>query len=262
MSPISTSHGRRPVGQESRNSAMTMNVPDDERLEAMAEFAAGAGHEINNPVATIKARVDLLLRGETDPQRRQWLAVIGGQAERIRDMIGDAMLFGRPPQPEMESLELVPVVQSVMDNLAERAGQSGCTFQLTADEDVQVWADPGQLRVVLTELITNSINALPTGGPIRLEIQASDSSAGSCNALIRVADDGIGLSEIDRTHLFNPFYSGRQAGRGLGFGLPKCWRIVSNHRGRIEVESAEGGPTTFSVYWPKAPVTAESGETE
>jgi signal transduction histidine kinase len=241
---------------------MTMIVPDDERLEAMAEFAAGAGHEINNPVATIKARVDLLLRGETDPQRRQWLAVIGGQAERIRDMIGDAMLFGRPPQPEKESLELAPVVQSVMDNLAERAGQSGCTLQLTADDDVQVWADPIQLQVVLTELITNSINALSDGGPIRIEIQAADTPVDSCDALIRVTDNGIGLSEIDRKHLFNPFYSGRQAGRGLGFGLPKCWRIVSNHRGRIEVESADGGPTTFSVYWPKPPVSAETGESE
>ncbi|MBT6494080.1 MAG: hypothetical protein HOL01_05955, partial [Planctomycetaceae bacterium] len=60
-----------------------MIVPDDERLEALAEFAAGAGHEINNPVATIKARVDLLLRSETDPQRRHWLSIIGGQAERI-----------------------------------------------------------------------------------------------------------------------------------------------------------------------------------
>ena len=72
------------------------------KLEALAEFAAGAGHEINNPAATIVGRVELLLKGETNPERRQALLTIGAQALRIRDMIGDLMLFARPPRPEPE----------------------------------------------------------------------------------------------------------------------------------------------------------------
>ena len=67
------------------------------KLEALAEFAAGAGHEINNPVATIVGRAELLLKGETNPERRQALLTIGAQALRIRDMIGDLMVFARPP---------------------------------------------------------------------------------------------------------------------------------------------------------------------
>ncbi|PWG73888.1 hypothetical protein DF186_20725, partial [Enterococcus hirae] len=81
-------------------------TPDVDKLEAMAEFAAGAGHEINNPVATIVGRVQMLLKTEMDPERRQSLATIGGQAYRVRDMIGDAMLFARPPAPRPEVLPL------------------------------------------------------------------------------------------------------------------------------------------------------------
>ncbi|MDF1743086.1 MAG: histidine kinase dimerization/phospho-acceptor domain-containing protein, partial [Gimesia sp.] len=83
--------------------------PSTDKLEAMAEFAAGAGHEINNPVATIVGRVQMLLKGETDPDRRQSLATIGGQAYRVRDMIGDAMLFARPPDPRPVSLNFQSV---------------------------------------------------------------------------------------------------------------------------------------------------------
>jgi signal transduction histidine kinase len=234
-----------------------MIAPDDERLEALAEFAAGAGHEINNPVATIKARVDLLLRSETDPQRRHWLSIIGGQAERIRDMIGDAMLFGRPPQPKMELLDLSPIAASALEELAEHAHQSGCTFDLTADDTVPIWADPVQIHVVVGELLANSIDALGDGGTVFVEVRSIVEAENESTALLKVTDHGPGLSEIDRRHLFDPFYSGRQAGRGLGFGLPKCWRIVSNHRGRMEVESAPGGPTTFSIYWPSKPIEAD-----
>lgn len=240
-----------------QRTALTMIVPDDERLEALAEFAAGAGHEINNPVATIKARVDLLLRSETDPQRRHWLSIIGGQAERIRDMIGDAMLFARPPQPNREALDLSRIAASALDELAEHAAQSNCSFDLKADDAVPIWADPVQLHVVISELLANSIDALQTGGPIVIEVRSIVDAENQSAALLKVTDHGPGLSDIDRRHLFDPFYSGRQAGRGLGFGLPKCWRIVSNHRGRIEVESAPGGPTTFSIYWPSKPISAD-----
>ena len=68
--------------------------------------------------------------------------------------------------------------------------------------------------------------------------------------LLRIRDEGIGLSEIEREHLFDPFFSGRQAGRGLGFGLSKAWRIVDRHGGRIDVEADQVGCTVLTVLWP------------
>src|SRR2546425_8106692 len=89
------------------------------KLAALAEFAAGAGHEINNPVATIVGRAELLLKDETNPERRQALLTIGAQALRVRDMIGDLMLFARPPKPEPQSLDLDEVVEDVLRKLSD-----------------------------------------------------------------------------------------------------------------------------------------------
>lgn len=219
------------------------------KLEALAEFAAGAGHEINNPVATIAGRAGLLLRNETDPERRDALTTIVAQAYRIRDMIGDAMLFGRPPRPAPERLNLPDVLQAVVAKMSEAAQTRGCSLQLSAETDVPIWADPVQLSVVLSSLIQNGLDAIPGGQTIDICARAQAGGAVK-RAFFSVLDRGPGLSDEEREHLFDPFYSGRQAGRGLGFGLPKCWRIITNHGGRIEVESKPDCETTFRVYWP------------
>src|SRR5258708_12572049 len=92
------------------------------KLRALAEFAAGAGHEINNPVATIVGYAQQLLAGETDPDRRHALATIGAQAYRIRDMIGDIMLFARPPGPNPQSPALSAILPDTAQKLSGHAG--------------------------------------------------------------------------------------------------------------------------------------------
>ena len=191
-------------------------VPDDFRLESLAEFAAGAGHEINNPLATIIGRVQLLLRNETDPGRRQALEAIGGQAYRIRDMIGDAMLFARPPLGQCQSLDLSSAVQGVVDAFGEKTRARNCEVSLSLAADAAVWADSDQLGVVVSCLLRNALEAVDDGGQIAIEttVQPGESR-------LVVSNSGRGLSAVERAHLFDPFYSGRQAGRGLGFGLSK-----------------------------------------
>jgi signal transduction histidine kinase len=224
------------------------------KVDALAQFAAGAGHEINNPLATIAGRVQILLRDETDSNRRQNLATIGAQALRVRDMIGDLMLFARPPAPLSRRLLLNELAESVVDRFAETARLRGCRLMLSAAGPVFATVDPTQFQVVLSELIRNGLEATdPSGesasGEIVVGIERSRVEAKSC-AVLSVTDNGPGMTEQDRAHLFDPFYSGRDAGRGLGFGLCKCWRIVTEHGGSIEVDSVPRVATTFRVYWP------------
>ena len=224
-------------------------LPDTAKLEAMAEFAAGAGHEINNPLATIIGRAQLLLRDEPDPQRRQMLMSIGAQAYRIRDMIGDTMLFARPPAPACERISLHETISSVVGKLTDELKTGRCIVRIQCDEAIHLHADAGQLSVVLSELIRNSRQALqPDGGEIHVSAVPREGIA-----ILEIRDSGRGFSEIERQHAFDPFFSGRQAGRGLGFGLAKCWRIVGLHGGKIEIQSAEQGLTTVRILWPIAP---------
>ncbi len=221
------------------------------KLEALAEFAAGAGHEINNPVAAIKGRVELLLREEADPQRKRMLLKIGAQAERIRDMIGDLMLFARSPEAQPRSLDLKSMLDEVASHFADhlRARRISLDWQLA--DDVTIWADETQLCVVISELLRNSIRFSPEGATIGISSRR-ETCEGTAWAILSMSDVGPGLSETDREHLFDPFYSGRQAGRGLGFGLCKCWRIVTMHGGQITAEPYDPTGLVMSVHWPCA----------
>ncbi len=107
-------------------------------------------------------------------------------------------------------------------------------------------ADPDQLAVVIASLGRNGIEA----GASRLRVRGR--LRGS-TAILSVSDDGPGFTAQDREHAFDPFYSGRQAGRGLGFGLPKCWRIVTVHGGTLRVHSRPGA-TVFRVALPALPI--------
>ncbi len=223
----------------------------DMKLEAMAEFSAGAGHEINNPVATIVGRSGLLLRSETDPERRRGLETIGGQALRIRDMIGDAMTFARPPEPACEAMIPTSHIRSVIDALKERLSQQGTEVHCELDESIRINADREQFCVVVSCLIRNSLEALRTSGHINVTLLEDSMDLGMARLIVQ--DDGPGLSQIETEHLFDPFFSGRQAGRGLGFGLSRCWQILRQHGGWIDV-MPDCGKDGFGIQavWPLA----------
>ncbi|HEY5315229.1 MAG TPA: histidine kinase dimerization/phospho-acceptor domain-containing protein, partial [Pirellulales bacterium] len=96
---------------------------ESEKLESLAEWAAGAGHEINNPLAVITGRAQLLARDEPDPQRRRELAVIRTQAQRVHEMIADLMLFARPPEPELQPCPLAELLEQIVRELQPRADE-------------------------------------------------------------------------------------------------------------------------------------------
>jgi signal transduction histidine kinase len=247
--------GTAPVGRLAARLARLKVLEDDfqgtleaEKLEAMAEFAAGAGHEINNPLAVIAGRAQLLLREETDPERRRTFALMNTQAKRVYEMIADMMLFARPPKPKFEDVELVSLVDGLVEDLQPRMTEQAVSLvRVGGDEPVTLEADPTQLSVAIRAMCRNSLEAIGHDGRIELELEQSDETV-----ILRVSDDGPGISDEARRHLFDPYYSERQAGRGLGLGLSKCWRIVvTNHGGSIGVESGLGRGAVFSITLPR-----------
>jgi signal transduction histidine kinase len=221
-----------------------------EKLAALMELAYGAGHEINNPLANIAARAQTLLEDETDPERRRKLLAIHRQAMRAHEMIADLMLFARPPQLEIAAADLRQIVREVVDGerdlAAERAIELVCE---AGDAPISVQVDATQLAVAIAAVIVNAIEAVGEQG--RVVVIAREWCEGDVrSAEVIVRDNGPGISPTVRRHLFDPFFSGREAGRGLGFGLSKCWRIVTDHGGRIVVNNLEGGGAEFTILLP------------
>lgn len=204
-------------------------------MEAMAEFAAGAGHEINNPLGSIIGQAQRLLKQEQSADRRQSLATIGSQAWRIRDMIGDTMLFARPPQPAFDTCDLVPLTKRIVDDCnSEFSGGGNWVTLETLEDTLCTFADTAQIGTLISHLVRNACQAVQeTPGPqVRVALSRVSASAIS----VTVSDTGREIPEHILKHLFDPFYSGRQAGRGLGFGLCHCWQIVRMHNGVLTHE--------------------------
>jgi signal transduction histidine kinase len=221
------------------------------KLDALAEFAAGAGHEINNPLAIISGHAQLLFRQVTHPEGRRMLATIVAQAQRAHEMITDARLFARPPKPVFSPVNYHDLLQKVVEEWSPQAELRHVRLDLNQSgrrELLEGLADPYQVPVALGAIVKNALEAAPENGIVRLQIEADEHEI-----RISVTDNGPGITPEVRAHLFDPFFSGRQAGRGLGLGLSKAWRIVTLHGGRIDVQSTPGKETTFCVCLPRRP---------
>ncbi len=243
-----------------------------EKLAALAEFAAGAGHEINNPLAVISGRAQLLLREEPDLERRRELGLIHVQALRIHEMIADLMLFARPPAPRPRTCDAAELLDRLLVELTPRAELQG--VQLVREgsaEPLPLVADPVQILVALKALADNALAVLPRGGTLVLGVgrvnapgftRANGRAAEQSAVRWIVRDDGPGIPDEVRRHLFDPFYSGRPAGRGLGVGASKCWRIVTAHGGKVDVSSAPAAGTTWEIILPAKGPPGPDGDGE
>jgi signal transduction histidine kinase len=225
-----------------------MNTLERQKLDALKELAYGASHEINNPLANIAARAQTLLRDETHPERRRALEAIHQQAIRAHEMIADLMLFARPPELVIGEVDLVQLVRDVVESLVVELQERQIELAVTTpEESLVIQADGEQLTVAIQALCVNAIEAIGRDGNVIITV-----GAGKGDAVVEIADTGPGISPEIREHIFDPFFSGREAGRGLGFGLSKCWRIVTEHRGDIEVESAVGDGAKFRILLPNS----------
>ena len=225
---------------------------DAEKLAALAEFAAGAGHEINNPLTVIAGRP------VAHAQRERSRARPGSgrdrrSAMRITEMIADLRLFATCPELERQPLDIAALAANVVESLRSTAAEQETTLvYVSSDAALQLTADPTQLTVAIRALCQNALESLGFGGRVEVAV----ASAGG-EARISVSETAPAFCR-PACHIFEPFYSARQAGRGIGMGLSKCWRIVTGNGGRINVESRPGSGAVFTICLPWTARIAES----
>ena len=216
------------------------------KLDALGEFAAGAGHELNNPLAVVVGRAQLLLGRVTDADSARSLRAILTQAQRAHRILRDLMYVARPPESRPRFCQPDEIVRASIRDAADEATERG--VRLSADSlehGRRVWADPDGLRHLADSLIRNALEATPKGGEVRFTSRGDGSTL-----RWTVDDDGRGMTPAEGGHLFDPFFCGRQAGRGLGMGLPRAARFLGQIGGEIRYQSSLGQGTTFLVRLP------------
>ena len=198
---------------------------------AIKNFAYGASHEINNPLANISTRGKALLHDETDPDRQRSLSTIVAQVFRANAMIADLMLFAHPPTMKLERQNLQEILQRCVEEMAIPLEANNILVELTGDSDIHVVGDAHSLFEMFKALMQNCIDAMDTGNIIIGWTTQLD------QVRIEITDNGPGIAPDILPVIFDPFFSGREAGRGLGFGLSKAWRIAQVHHGSIDIEN-------------------------
>ena len=218
------------------------------KLESLRQLAYGASHEINNPLANVATRAQTLIAAETCPEKSSRLATIYQQAMRAHEMISDMMLFARPPAVSISNVDLRLLTKRIVDSLADQLSHRKVQLivRLGASID-RAQLDADQFCIMLGCLVENSANAMEgEGGEIDLQFERTQD-----RLIIKVTDNGTGIDAAIVPHLFDPFFSGREAGRGLGFGLSKAWTIARQHGGTIWYDTtSEPDCTRFVVDLP------------
>jgi signal transduction histidine kinase len=218
----------------------------DAKLDALAEFAAGAGHELNNPLAVIVGRAQLLLARSQDSETNRSLRIILNQAQRSHRILRDLMFVARPQQPRPRACRPSEVLRSCLTSFQEECDARGIRMSSELEPaESPAWADPEALGHVAETLLRNAIQATPSGGRIQVRSRRQGNE-------LRwwVCDSGRGISPAEGAHLFDPFYCGRQAGRGLGLGLPRAARMVAMAGGTLNWTSSIGQGAVFQVQLP------------
>lgn len=215
-----------------------------EKLASLRQLAYGLSHEINNPLANISTRAQQLAAGEPDAERRDRLGRITESAMRAHEMIADLMYFARPPRLRLERIEVADMAAEVLEEWEPLCRERNVRIRLRSAQKVEsaelaVEGDRDQLGDALRAMVRNAVEAVGTSGAIQIEVVRRGK-----RVQIGVADSGPGLSDEARRHAFDPYYSGREAGRGLGLGLCRVYRVARAHGGGASISSLAVGCQT------------------
>ncbi len=218
-----------------------------QRLATMGQFAATIAHEIGTPLNSVAVHLQLLARSPgLMEQDRQRLVTIDGQIRRLVLTVQEHLAATRGEIRKLEPTDLNQIVQSVTELVDPILALKRIASSFACDGVLpKVQADGHQIQQVILNLLTNAMDAMPTGGSLRVETGLSES-----NVWLRIADSGPGIPPEVRGRIFEPFFTTKEPGKGTGLGLAICRQIVEAHGGTIEVSDTPGGGATFEIHLP------------
>jgi two-component system NtrC family sensor kinase len=219
-----------------------------EKLISLGRLSAGVAHEIRNPLNAMKgAMVHLQQRWAHEPLIQQYTKLVSEEIDRLNRVVTEILYFAKQSPPKLEKADLNRVITDAQGVLAEEAEQRGVRFVNELDPSLPlVSLDEHQMEQVLLNLVFNAMDAMPDGGELRFitKIAADNPS----QVKLTVEDSGEGISQDDLPNVFDPFYTTKEDGTGLG--LPLSMGIVEGHGGVLDIESRVGVGTKVSITLP------------
>jgi two-component system sensor histidine kinase HydH len=217
-----------------------------ERFAAIGEAAAYVSHEIKNPLIVIGGLARQVENKENEPSLKEKLHIIQSEVQRLENFLGDLRDFTRPATPVMQQININEVIHEVDTLMKEEAKNRGVNLVEQLDPHLPpLQADPNQMKQVLLNLVKNALEALDSGGQVILTSGAEDNQV-----WFSIQDTGGGMPPEVLEKIFNPFFTTKKKGTGLGLAV--IHKIVSDHHGTVTVQSLPDQGTTFRVELPLA----------
>jgi signal transduction histidine kinase len=238
-----------------RLKATQLQLIQSEKLASIGQLTAGIVHDVKNPFAVIMGMAEVLGEDETlDPELKHGLKVMRESAIKGNTIVSDLLKFARQSQPELHQADLRETVRASLRLTAYLTRR----FEMTSilpEKPLLVIYDPQQIEQVLINLIHNAVQAMPEKGKLHVALEEVGETA-----RISVQDSGSGIAPEHLKRIFDPFFTTKAEGEGTGLGLSVSYGIIANHQGRIEVESALGKGTQFTIVLPISQPTTISEE--
>lgn len=218
------------------------------KLASVGTLASGVAHELNNPLNNIYLAAQVLAK-EIDeencpPMIRETVGDIFSQTLRVKRIVGDLLEFARKKPPELREVELSGIIRDVLNQARNADEASAVRFELDIPEGIRVNADRHLLEQVFVNLFGNAIEAMESGGVLRVEAVSSGGFA-----KIVISDTGKGIAPQELTRIFDPFYTTKEKGTGLGLAI--VYNTIEKHNGKIEVKSELSRGTKFTITLPE-----------
>jgi len=222
---------------------MRQELQHQDRMAVIGELAAELAHEIRNPVTSIRGAMEELRRGSGSEQIYERLAVIAvRESDHLNEIVTGFLEFARNPEIERQKVSMGGLALEMKHLFADRCPGVGVTID-APDGDGFVQGDPTQLRQLCMNLVQNAVEAMNSSGELAIRIR----NAGA-TVEIRFDDQGPGIPPDKVARIFEPFYTGKE--RGVGMGLAICNRIVTAHDGAIQAAARPGGGASMIVRLP------------